>query len=229
MENNSIQTKVNKIGKAGKVISIILIVLLSIGALALVLGGIVCTVLPKDAVQVTVQPNVDVLVNKSLAGKDWASIDELLTEANSKVSEEFDGVALEKVDQGLMVHVNDVDEIKSLGVRDGLKAILAGLIAVASGIVTLTMFRKLCEAFSVCRSPFDEAVIQRMTTFAWTLIVCAVVGCFATAAASAVVAGFSKMHFNLSLTPIFTALIVFFLCMVFRYGAQLQQEADETL
>ena len=140
-----------------------------------------------------------------------------------------DGVTLEKVDQGLMVHVNDLDEIKRLGVRDGLKAILAGLIALACGIVTLTMFRKLCEAFSVCRTPFDEAVIARMTTFAWTLIVCAVVGCFATAAASAVVAGFSKMNFNLSLTPIFTALIVFFLCMVFRYGAQLQREADETL
>ena len=37
------------------------------------------------------------------------------------------------------------------------------------------------------------------------------------------------MSFNLSLNPIITALIVFFLCMVFRYGAQLQKEADETL
>ena len=228
MENN-IQAKVNKIGKAGRAVSIILIVLLSIGAFGLLVGGVICAALPRDAVQVSVQPNVDVLVNKSLAGNDWGSIDEMLTEANAKVGEEFDGVKLEKVDEGLMVHVNDLDETKSLGVRDGLKAILAGLIAVASGIVTLTMFRKLCEAFSVCRSPFDEAVIKRMTTFAWTLIVCAVVGSFATALASAVAAGFSKINFNLSLTPIFTALIVFFLCMIFRYGAALQQEADETL
>ena len=228
MENN-IQTKVNKIGKAGKIVSVILTVCLILGVVGLVIGGVVCAVLPRDAVEITIQPNVDVLVNKSLAGKDWASIDDMLTEANAKVDEEFDGVTLEKVDQGLMVHVNDLDEIKVLGVRDGLKAILAGLIALACGIVTLTMFRKLCEAFSVCRSPFDEAVIQHMTTFAWTLIVCAVVGCFATAAASGIVAGFSKMNFNLSLTPIFTALIVFFLCMVFRYGAQLQREADETL
>ena len=228
MENN-IQTKVNKIGKAGKIVSIILIVLLSIGAFGLLVGGIVCAALPKDAVVVSTQPNVEVKVNRSLLGNAWGDIDEALAATQENLMAEHEGVTLDKGADGLVVHVTDIDQLSSLGVRDGLKAILAGLIAIASGIVTLTMFRKLCEAFSVCRSPFDEAVIQRMTTFAWTLIVCAVVGCFATAVASAIVAGFSKMHFNLSLTPIFTALIVFFLCMVFRYGAQLQQEADETL
>ena len=79
------------------------------------------------------------------------------------------------------------------------------------------------------RVPFDEPVIQRMTTFAWTLIVCAVVSCFARGAVSAVLSGWQRMSFNLNLTSVFTALMVFFLCMVFRYGAQLQKEADETL
>ena len=48
MEN--IQTKVNRIGKAGKIVSIILIVCLIIGAVGLVIGGIVCALLPRDAV-----------------------------------------------------------------------------------------------------------------------------------------------------------------------------------
>lgn len=228
MENN-IQTKVNKIGKAGRAVSIILIVLLSIGAFGLLVGGVICAALPKDVVQVSVQPNVDVLVNKSLMGEDWGRIDELLTEAQGKVGEEFEGVVLDKTEEGLMVHVSDLDELKNFGVRDALKAICAGLIAIASAIVTVVMFLKLCDAFKTCRSPFDEPVIQRMNIFAWTLIVCAVVGAFATAALSAALAGLGKMSFDLSLTPIFTALVVFFLCMVFRYGAQLQREADETL
>ena len=226
---NDIQTKVNKIGKAGRAISIILIVLLSIGAFGLLVGGVICAVLPKDAVQVSVQPNVDVQVNKSLMGSEWANIDQLLTEAQNKVGEEFEGVMLEKTDEGLMVHVSDLDELKNFGVRDALKAICAGLIGIASAIVTVVMFLKLCDAFKTCRSPFDEPVIHRMNIFAWTLIVCAVVGAFATAAVSAALAGLGKMSFDLSLTPIFTALVVFFLCMIFRYGAQLQQEADETL
>ena len=228
MENN-IQTKVNKIGKAGRAVSIILIILLSIGAFGLLVGGVICAALPKDAVQVTIQPNVDVMVDKSLAGEDWAKIDELLTEAQDKVGEEFEGVVLDKTEEGLMVHVSDLDELKNFGIRDALKAICAGLIGIASAIVTVAMFLKLCDAFKTCRSPFDEPVIKRMNIFAWTLIVCAVVGAFAKGAVSAALAGLGKMSFDLSLTPIFTALVVFFLCMVFRYGAQLQQEADETL
>ena len=109
---------------------------------------------------------------------------------------------------------------------------------IASAIVALVMFLKLSDAFRVCRSPFDEAVIRRMNIFAWTLIVCAVVGSFAgSAAQSAVMAfqnagihvGAKNFGVSLDLYPIFAALIVFFLCMIFRYGAQLQQEADETL
>ncbi|MBQ3159486.1 MAG: hypothetical protein IJC00_03410, partial [Clostridia bacterium] len=93
----------------------------------------------------------------------------------------------------------------------------------------LVMFLKLCQAFQVCRTPIDEPVIQRMTAFAWALIVCAVVSCIAQASVGALLTGWQRMNFNLNLAPVFTALIVFFLCMVFRYGAQLQREADETL
>ena len=228
MENN-IQTKVNKIGKAGRAVSIILIILLSIGAFGLLVGGVICAALPKDAVQVTIQPNVDVMVDKSLAGEDWAKIDELLTEAQNKVGEEFVGVALDKTEEGLMVHVSDLDELKNFGIRDALKDIFAGLIGIASAIVTVAMFLKLCDAFKTCRSPFDEPVIKRMNIFAWTLIVCAVASCFARASVAAILSGWQRMSFNLNLTSVFTALFVFFLCMVFRYGAQLQREADETL
>ena len=232
MENNNIQTKVNRIGKAGKIVSIILIILLSIGALALVLGGIACAILPKDLVEVNLRPVVDVKVDKELMGTEWANIDKLLDEAQKKAGEEFEGagVALEKTDKGLTVHVDPKDEADvTFGLRDANRAIWAGLVGIASAIVTLVMFLKLCQAFEACRTPFDEPVIQRMNTFAWTLLVCAVVSCFARGAVSAILSGWQRMSFNLNLTSVFTALMVFFLCMVFRYGAQLQKEADETL
>ncbi len=229
MENN-IQTKVNKIGKAGRIVSIVLIVLLSIGALALVLGGVACAIIP-DAVEVTFTPVVDVKVDKSLTELgNWEVTQEALNEANVKVGEEFEGVTLSETEDALLVHVDMRDaDGTTFGIRDARRAIWAGIIGIASAIVTVVMFLKLCDAFKACRTPFDEPVIRRMTIFAWTLIVCAVVGAFAKAAVSAALAGFGKMSFDLSLAPIFTALIVFFLCMVFRYGAQLQQEADETL
>ena len=37
------------------------------------------------------------------------------------------------------------------------------------------------------------------------------------------------LHFSFEFAPILIALVVLFLVMIFRYGAQLQKEADETL
>ena len=240
MENNNIQTKVNRIGKAGRIVSIILIVLLSIGAFSLLLAGGVCAVLPEDTVEVSFRPNADVLVGKSILGQEWSRIDEIVAEAQEALTGEYgEVIQFEKTDRGLLIRLDRLmEEGEVFRLRNALGAIWAGLVGIASAIVALVMFLKLSDAFRVCRSPFDEAVIRRMNIFAWTLIVCAVVGSFAgSAAQSAVMAfqnagihvGTKNFGVSLDLYPIFAALIVFFLCMVFRYGAQLQKEADETL
>ena len=237
---NSIQTKVNKIGKAGKIVSIILIVLLSIGAFSLLLAGGVCAVLPEDTVEVSFRPNADVLVGRSILGQEWSRIDEIVAEAQEALTGKYgEVIQFEKTDRGLLIRLDRLmEEGEVFRLRNALGAIWAGLVGIASAIVALVMFLKLCKAFEACRSPFDEAVIRRMNIFAWTLIVCAVVGSFAgSAAQSAVMAfqnagihvGAKNFGVSLALYPIFAALIVFFLCMIFRYGAQLQREADETL
>lgn len=240
MENNNIQTKVNRIGKAGRIVSIILIVLLSIGAFSLLLAGGVCAVLPEDTVEVSFRPNADVLVGRSILGQEWSRIDEIVAEAQEALTGKYgEVIQFEKTDRGLLIRLDRLmEEGEVFRLKNALGAIWAGLVGIASAIVALVMFLKLCKAFEACRSPFDEAVIRRMNIFAWTLIVCAVVGSFAgSAAQSAVMAfqnagihvGAKNFGVSLDLYPIFAALIVFFLCMVFRYGAQLQQEADETL
>lgn len=231
MENNNIQTKVNRIGKAGRIVSIILIVLLSIGAFSLLLAGGVCAVLPEDTVEVSFRPNADVLVGRSILGQEWSRIDEIVAEAQEALTGKYgEVIQFEKTDRGLLIRLDRLmEEGEVFRLRNALGAIWAGLVGIASAIVALVMFLKLSDAFRVCRSPFDEAVIRRMNIFAWTLIVCAVVSCFARGAVSAVLSGWQRMSFNLNLTSVFTALMVFFLCMVFRYGAQLQKEADETL
>ena len=240
MESNNIQTKVNRIGKAGRIVSIILIVLISIGAFGLLIGGIVCAVLPEDTVEVSFRPNADVLVGRSILGQEWSRIDEIVAEAQEALTGKYgEVIQFEKTDRGLLIRLDRLmEEGEVFRLRNALGAIWAGLVGIASAIVALVMFLKLSDAFRVCRSPFDEAVIRRMNIFAWTLIVCAVVGSFAgSAAQSAVMAfqnagihvGAKNFGVSLDLSPIFAALIVFFLCMVFRYGAQLQKEADETL
>ena len=106
MESNSIQTKVNKIGRAGKIVSIILIVLLSIGAFGLVVGGVVCAAIPRDLVEVNLQPVVDVAVNMDTIGSDWTDIDEILGEAQTALSEDSSFVRLEKASSWSMLKLN---------------------------------------------------------------------------------------------------------------------------
>ena len=237
---NSIQTKVNKIGRAGRIVSIVLIVLLSIGTFSLLLAGGVCAVLPEDTVEVSFRPNADVLVGRSILGQEWSRIDEIVAEAQEALTGKYgEVIQFEKTDRGLLIRLDRLmEEGEVFRLRNALGAIWAGLVGIASAIVALVMFLKLSDAFRVCRSPFDEAVIRQMNIFAWTLIVCAVVGSFAgSAAQSAVMAfqnagihvGAKNFGVSLDLYPIFAALIVFFLCMIFRYGARLQREADETL
>ena len=192
MENNNIQTKVNRIGKAGRIVSIILIVLLSIGAFSLLLAGGVCAVLPEDTVEVSFRPNADVLVGRSILGQEWSRIDEIVAEAQEALTGKYgEVIQFEKTDRGLLIRLDRLmEEGEVFRLRNALGAIWAGLVGIASAIVALVMFLKLCKAFEACRSPFDEAVIRRMNIFAWTLIVCAVVGSFAGSAAQSAVMAF---------------------------------------
>lgn len=226
MESN-IQTKVNRIGKAGKAVSIVLIVLLSIGAFGLLVSGIVCSVLPKNAVEVTLSADVDVLVGKDLLGSKWETlVSQDLKAAAENIGSSFRGMTLEKVESGL--HLHGPMNAETYVLAHAQRSILTGLVPILCTIVALIMLLRLSEAFRVCRTPFEEPVIRRMNVFAFTLMLASVVTCIASGFYIPF-PGFRSSGLRLNLTPVFIALVVLFLSMIFRYGAQLQKEADETL
>ena len=81
-----------------------------------------------------------------------------------------------------------------------------------------------------------------MTVFAWVLMIGSVAASAAEAVGNALINRSLDLSFSLnpsgmnsglelsfSLAPIIIALIVLFLTMIFRYGAKLQKDADETL
>ncbi len=81
-----------------------------------------------------------------------------------------------------------------------------------------------------------------MTVFAWVLMIGAVLSSAAEAVGNAMIRRSIDLSFSLnpadmntgfevsfSFAPILIALILLFLTMIFRYGAKLQKESDETL
>ena len=109
-------------------------------------------------------------------------------------------------------------------------------------LVVFVFLKRLFDGFRHCDSPFSDDVIRRMTVFSWVLLGSAVLMSVAESIGNSLInrsidlsftlnpTGVnSGFEFSFSFAPILIALLILFLTMIFRYGAKLQKEADETL
>lgn len=244
MNTATIKTKVNRIGVLGQIVSIILIVLMAVSCFALIAGTVVFALLPQDAITVSAQSDIGITVGKSLIGPYMDEIsDDVLSNINAELrvnGTEYTGMTADKTADGLVFHAA-TDEIKFQVARFGY-TMLSGLAYCACLLVVFIFLKRLSDGFRRCDSPFDDIVVKRMNVFAWVLLIGSVAASIAEAIANALMmrgldlelslnpAGMSDgLHLSFSFAPIFIALIVLFLTMIFRYGAQLQKESDETL
>ena len=102
------------------------------------------------------------------------------------------------------------------------------LVYIASIIFALFMFRNLMKIMSTCETPFAEDVIKRMTTFANSLVPVAILSMITKGFWESFNSG-NMFDFNIDFGVVLLVAVVYVLVMIFKYGAELQQEADETL
>ena len=225
--------KINVIGKVCRILATILLVFSCIGTGAMLLTGLVMVALPQDGVAADVTGTAQVV----LYGKWIADVpDEYIRESNKAIAEDSDlltinGNAAAKVEkQGDTIVVSaDAGESQFTFRRLGL-ALLVGSLGTGTLIYVFIMLVKLMKELSVCESPFTDGVVRRMTGFAISLIPYAIVKPAAESIAGAFfTAGNYEIGLNLDLTTVFTALVIFLLIFIFKYGVSLQKEADETL
>lgn len=240
---NAITRKVNRIGLAGQIVSIVLIVLTAVGCAALLALGIGLSVLPKDAVNVGVSADMDITVGKGLLGKYMDEIPDDPSELNAVMNvngTEYTNIQTEKTADGLVVRA--ASDRMEFNLKRLASTAFAGLAYCAVYLVVFVFLKRLADGFRRCDSPFSDDVIHRMTVFAWVLLIGSVVASGAEATVNSLIARSLDLQFSLnpsglnsgvdvsfSFAPILVALLVMFLTMIFRYGAQLQKESDETL
>lgn len=239
----SIKKKVNRIGLAGQVISIILIILMAVMCFVCLLGGVTLAVLPDDAVTIGATADMDILVGKGLIGKYMDQIPDDPTELDAAMSvngKDYKNLTMEKTESGLVIRAGAVRmeyRIKRL-----MSAVFSGLVYCAAMLIIFIYLKRLSDGFRHCNTPFSDDVIHRMTAFAWALLIGSVVAGVAEAVGNAMINRTLDLSFSLNpaefnhgfqisfrFAPILIALIVLFLTIIFRYGARLQKEADETL
>lgn len=236
MKENAI-SKINKMGKVGHIISLIVKILLCIAIGGILIGTVAVAVLPEKLVTFSISGTADVLVN--LEAFDVDLTDEEKSEISENIIGDGNNAALDL--QGVSYGIDNVEVGDStIGIsasaktfeynlKDFLVVLIAALIMVVMTLVTVFFIDSLCKAFRDCSSPFDADVINKMQKFAFSLIPWAVISAGAESVLSSFFTATVSVSFGIDLGMVIVILVILALSYVFKYGAVLQQESDETL
>ena len=214
----SVKRKINIFGKVGKIITTVLIVLLLVAEGALLISGVAIAILPKDTVTVNASGEADVRINANYFGVSGTDIKlARLSEGDMDITTK-DGVVEMKLG-AKDLHFDLWDALKLIGV---------GMLKIAAVVVALYFFKALMKQFSVCETPFCDDVIKKMRAFAIALIPTMAVSAMSNGLAKGLLADAFSFG-SVDLIPVAFVVVVFVLTMIFKYGAMLQKQYDETV
>lgn len=226
--------KINKIGKVSSVFALIGKIVIGMSMVLLLLSAIVCFFVPKEIMTITVDEKVGFTLDAS-------SFEESITVQDEKeLKKEFEE-AFEVELAGEEVQLEDivVEDNKlqadtvvptySFSIRDLAWLMLVLALNVTMIMITLCFISALCKAFRDCESPFEENVVKKMRNLAYSLIPWAVFSSITNSVADSLLQNKVSVNLTVDLGVIMIVLVVFLMVHIFKYGAMLQQESDETL
>lgn len=215
MKNENVR-KINTIGKVSRILIIICKVAVLIAAIALLVGSILSLAIPSDSIRINGSASAEIAVDADsyidhIVKIDESDFDFKILGAKLKWVLKNDGVTNGERTFTLDAAANDIN---SSHIKYSIAAAcFLGAIYFAMFFVILCFAHKLAKSLEECNSPFEEKVIKCMRNFGISLIPWAIFA-FLTSG---------------SLIMALIVLIVLLLISIFKYGAQLQQESDETL
>ena len=220
--------KINGLGKAGHIIANIVKVLMIIAAVAAIVATITFGRIPKGAVTFSAKGSGEVVVDYSAFGLEMNE-DEKQKAENSGWSIHVNGYhlnATEATENGMRWFSEE--SAKTTDIHD-----IAGrlvLVDLAIIVMTVTMFfaASFFKSLRYCASPFEENVLTKMQRLAYSLIPWALIS-FSSFNFSDFLNGDANFGITINLEMVLIVLVVIALMHIFRYGAMLQQESDETL
>lgn len=230
MKNENIK-KINTLGKVSRIILVIMRIASIIGIVACLVSSVVMLALPKDdsftatgtaSAQITVDDSTKFFIKSdivNIGGIKIGSINELEecdkainifgTDINLKIDEtESNGKKIYDITADL-----DAQNAKSLIMTICLTCIVAAVFCTII-LIAVIFAGKLAKSLETCNSPFEDNVIKSMRNFAFSLIPLAIIY-------------LSEGGINATAIVLIIAVIIF--SYIFKYGAELQKESDETL
>lgn len=230
-------SKINKFGRVGKILTRIILVFLAFMIIATVASSIVLKGFLKDALTVKVSNEVEMTLNPLAVDDkfDLSTLDQMVETFNMKgirgglnlgaVRMEFDSA--ERVGDTIVAKTNaSVGELSLDKLGTALIAVVVALVLTVISVIFASM---LCVAFEKCESPFEENVINKMRYFAYSLIPWALFSSVPENIFSNMLSNNVEFSLGIDVNVVLMMLVILALSVVFKYGAMLQQESDETL
>ncbi len=241
MKENAIK-KINTMGKVAGILVIIARVFVCIGFAGCIIGMIALAVLPENFVSIRTKADVSVVVDMEAVNVKFDDAErseiqkQLQSEnfnGNFQINGQNFGEAKVQLD-GNKFLVDAGGQVNNLSLKKLIGVIAVAAVNTVCAFITLLFAGFLCKAFKECRSPFEEKVIKSMRNLAFAIIPWVFMSSLSESIATAFFTGvFTGGNANIRLEPdfsvVFAVVLVFGLTYIFKYGAILQQESDETL
>lgn len=229
--------KINGLGKAAHIIANIIKVLTIIGIIGVVIGMIVCFAIPEDLFALNFSGSAAIDVNLDTLGVDLSGADQdALTEAMEEM--EKDGTltinSMEFAFSGIRTEGNRVimDAVGggTLFSAGSLRVIMiCALLALIATLICMIFVCKFSKSLRDCTTPFDADLVLKMKQLAWAMLSLPVIHSLTESMANSITSGNVSIELSVDLAEVILILAMFALSYIFQYGAQLQQESDETL
>ena len=241
MKNKSIKT-INVTGTVGYVVSILLIIAAVSAMVITAIAGAGAIAVADNDISVKVATDIDIKSSgnfldtlnhfikidgvddlSDLISKDEnAADDPAVTFSDKDISE----ITVKEKDGGLAVNAKAQEKIFS--VKRVIACLAVTFCMLGAAAVMLHMLKGLMKAFKTCETPFCENVIKKMTYFARSLVPVYALYMVSNGMWSSLGRG-SDFSMSVNLGYVLLIAVVYILVEVFRYGAGLQKESDETL
>lgn len=236
MKDTSIK-KINTAGKVGYVVSILLIVCTIVAMVGIGIATVGAFVISNNEINVKMATNIKINSTGNFLGRlnsfvhidgidDFNTLTEDAKEGIKLNDSDISELSVNEENGGLDINAK-TNEI-TFSMKRVIAALIAGFIFLGAVTISLYMVKALMKSLKDCETPFSEEVIKNMTNFA-TALVC-------TVALKILLSGFwstLKTGFNYKISVDFGSVllvaVIYILIVVFKYGAKLQQESDETL
>lgn len=228
-------SKINKIGKIGTIIAKIMKILLIIGLVGTIIGSIAVAVLPDNLVSLKLRGEAEVNIdvsgfNVKFSDEDKEKIKDNVMDNNADmdirgVEYNIDSVEFGESDFSLKAAA----DTRTINFNRLLGVMVIVVAFMVLSLVTAVWAEGLCKAFRDCSSPFDDNVINKMQNLAISLIPWAIFKSICQSFVECLFSDKLTILVGVDIGIVLVVLIILVLVKIFKYGAMLQAESDETL